>query len=386
MQEGVDAGVWSVPKRLSYTQRVALPLTVRVFFHSLWMANAATLAAARKARQEQQNDLAAAQRAQAVANLQISLASSPLSSSVTGRLGPADDFAPLEFPDSDTPMAPPSDDGSEISAPATRSRSHPKRKSAAVSEVSDPDGDAPAKPPRKKPGPKPKPKPVVVSSDSDEEPRVKKKPAAASKSKTKSSTVSSSYSFISPTHHHLEGRKKKTKDSDVESVEVPPNPDIVFMIPEGSSEGNRRVSITASTSFDDAVELIHETIGKRTPDYPQTPVAPPAPAPAPAPGRALPPMFSSDPPDEFAPSYPLIAAFIESLISKTPQRHSLRDVAETFESLRFFDISEITDLTAKDLGEPKFGSVILGDAQFLVKEVAKEVKWLDKLARRARYQ
>lgn len=33
------------------------------------------------------------------------------------------------------------------------------------------------------------------------------------------------------------------------------------MIPEGSSDGTQRVPISTSTSFDDAVELMHETIG-----------------------------------------------------------------------------------------------------------------------------
>jgi hypothetical protein len=33
------------------------------------------------------------------------------------------------------------------------------------------------------------------------------------------------------------------------------------MIPEAASEGNQRVSIVGSTSFEDAVELFYETIG-----------------------------------------------------------------------------------------------------------------------------
>jgi hypothetical protein len=33
------------------------------------------------------------------------------------------------------------------------------------------------------------------------------------------------------------------------------------MIPEAATEGNQRVSIKSSASFDDAIELMHETIG-----------------------------------------------------------------------------------------------------------------------------
>lgn len=33
------------------------------------------------------------------------------------------------------------------------------------------------------------------------------------------------------------------------------------MIPEAATEGSQRVSIKSSTSFDDAIELMHETIG-----------------------------------------------------------------------------------------------------------------------------
>ncbi|KAJ7716066.1 hypothetical protein B0H16DRAFT_1801847 [Mycena metata] len=546
----------------------------RTSFHrsSRWMANDKSLAAARQTRRDRRDAVAAQTRAQAVSKLQESLASSPLPSSVTGRLGSVADFddeAPLEFPVSDTPMAPPSeDDYPDPAAPDTRSTAS-KRKSDALSETSD--SVTPVKPPRKKPGPKPKPKPTASLSDSEEHaPKAAPKKAAPKKAVPRK-------------------KKKKADESDSESVEVV-EPSIVFMIPEGSSEGNRRVSVTASTSFEDVVEIIHETIGcvgvsrkpslayrfstsnakeaeiqlsndtdwaglvtdatakirakkdlrvticvlpenymfsiraknkkkpaatkskkkgpmtaldldndesepdeeddrgivdeerkamadldseyrkcarcgptllckvdrggkhvhltfpqrrawaavgthnvtKSTPPkselfsmfhrkvdgnagpppppvaapfpphpafpwyppmppaaygmpgfpgYPQTPVAPAAP-----PARALPPVLSSDPADDFAPSYPSITDFIETLIAKTPQRHSLREVAETFDSLHFFDINEIVHLTANDLGDTKFGGVILGDAQFLVKEVAKEVKRLEKVAKRARYQ
>ncbi|KAJ7609312.1 hypothetical protein DFH06DRAFT_1376354 [Mycena polygramma] len=538
------------------------------------MANEKTLTAAREARLERRQAIAAETRAQAVSKLQESLISSPLTtSSVPGRLAPADDFDPLDFPDSDTPMAPPSDDGSEKAAPDTRSRT--KRKSNVVSDASDVEVPV-AKPARKKPGPKPKGKPAATPSDS--EPEAVEKPVKKAAGKVKKPKAT---------------RKKKTveSDSDVEVVET----EIVFMIPEGTSEGNRRVSVGSFTSFEDAVEAIHETMGcvsvsrkptlaykfstsngkeatinlttdkdwtglvtdavakikakkdlrvtifalpdnymfslrakhkktvppakgkkkvamkaldldndesepddeedvgivdgerkamadleaeyrkcvrcgpthlckidrggnhvhltfpqrrawavslacgtlkvtEKTPPegemfkvfhkkpqgnpsppptmgqfpphggphgaypwyppmppvgygmpgfagYPPTPVAPTGP-----PARALPPMLSSDPAEDSGPSYPSISDFINTLITKTPQRHSLRDAAEALDSLHFFDINEIVHLTADDLGEAKFGGIVLGDAQFLVKEVAKEVKRLEKLARRARYQ
>ncbi|KAJ7016068.1 hypothetical protein C8F04DRAFT_1203446 [Mycena alexandri] len=548
----------------------------RTSFHqsARWMANDKSLAAARQTRRDRRDAVAAQTRAQAVSKLQESLASSPLPSSVTGRLTSVYEFdeeAPLQFPTSDTPMELPSeDDYSDPAAPDTRSTAS-KRKSDALSDSESSDSTTPVKPPRKKPGPKPKAKPTARVSDSQERaPKAAPKKAAAKKAVPRK-------------------KKKKAEESDSESVEVVET-SIVFMIPEGSSEGNRRASVAASTSFEDAVEIIHETIGcvsvsrkpslayrfstsnakeaeiqlsndkdwaglitdatakirakkdlrvtifvlpenymfsiraknkkkpaatkskkkgpmtaldldndesepdeeddrgivdeerkamadldseyrkcarcgptllckvdrggkhvhltfpqrrawaafgthnvtKSTPPkselfsmfhkkvngnaspvpppiaapfpphpafpwyppmppagygmpgfpgYPQTPVAPVAP-----PAHALLPMLSSDAADDFGPSYPSITDFIEMLIVKTPQRHSLRDVAETLDSLHFFDINEIVHLTANDLGDTKFGSVILGDAQFLVKEVAKEVKRLDKVAKRARYQ
>jgi hypothetical protein len=38
-------------------------------------------------------------------------------------------------------------------------------------------------------------------------------------------------------------------------------PEIVFMIPEATSDGNQRVALQPSQSFEDAVEIMHETIG-----------------------------------------------------------------------------------------------------------------------------
>jgi hypothetical protein len=54
------------------------------------------------------------------------------------------------------------------------------------------------------------------------------------------------------------------------------------------------------------------------------------------------------------------------------------------DSLHYFDINEIVTLTVEELGTDKFGNVLVGDAQYLLTQAKKEVKRLDKEARRAR--
>ncbi|KAJ7920936.1 hypothetical protein B0H13DRAFT_1867084 [Mycena leptocephala] len=91
-------------------------------------------------------------------------------------------------------------------------------------EHSEPESEP--KPARKKPGPNPKPKVKPV-------PRPKK-----SKKNT------------------------ETDDEDIELVKPVPAPTkIVLMIPEAATEGCQRVSLKSSTSFDDAIEVMHETVG-----------------------------------------------------------------------------------------------------------------------------
>ncbi|KAJ7898004.1 hypothetical protein B0H14DRAFT_3581629 [Mycena olivaceomarginata] len=81
------------------------------------------------------------------------------------------------------------------------------------------------KPLRQKPGPKPKPKTVPKNA----------KPA----------------------------KKKKAPVSDSENVEMEekPAPFIVLMVPEAMSEGSQRLPVHPTISFEDTLELIHETIG-----------------------------------------------------------------------------------------------------------------------------
>ncbi|KAJ7687485.1 hypothetical protein B0H17DRAFT_1203548 [Mycena rosella] len=91
-------------------------------------------------------------------------------------------------------------------------------------------------------------------------------------------------------------------------------------------------------------------------------------------------IMSSDPPDDAA-AYPLI---IETLITKVPQWHSLREVGQSLRTLAYYGIDEITNLTVDDFGTEKFGNILRGDAEYLLGQVKKEVKQLDKLARHAR--
>ncbi|KAF8144815.1 hypothetical protein K438DRAFT_1782438 [Mycena galopus ATCC 62051] len=100
-------------------------------------------------------------------------------------------------------------------------------------------------------------------------------------------------------------------------------------------------------------------------------------------GPAIHPQLSSDPPEENV-SYPSIIDFVAMLIQAVPQRAQLRTVGETLDSLHFYQIDEIISLTVDDLGTERFGFVVPGDATYLLERARKEVKWLDKLARRAR--
>jgi hypothetical protein len=114
--------------------------------------------------------------------------------------------------------------------------------------------------------------------------------------------------------------------------------------------------------------------------YPYPPAAPQLP-----PAPAYHPILSSDPPDDAA-SYPSVIDFVARLIREVPQREGLRAVGETIDSLHFYQINEITDLTVDELGTDRFGNVVQGDAQYLLTQVRNEVKHLDKAARRAHHQ
>ncbi|KAF8140721.1 hypothetical protein K438DRAFT_1995710 [Mycena galopus ATCC 62051] len=113
-------------------------------------------------------------RAQAVSKLQESLREpSPLSSG--GSLNSV-----LEFPNSDSPMVPPSEDDEILGSPVPATVCDTRRSKRGKPEASEPElSDVlPAKKPKGKPGPKPKKKPAPKkaqdSSDDADVPSVKK--------------------------------------------------------------------------------------------------------------------------------------------------------------------------------------------------------------------
>ncbi|KAF7377159.1 hypothetical protein MSAN_00135100 [Mycena sanguinolenta] len=489
----------------------------------------------------------AAQKAQAVSKLQAALRqpSPPYSSVDTSH-------SHLDFPESDTPMAPPSDTEEAVAPTGRQTRSRKRT----VSEISESEtSDAPVdKPVKKKSGPKPKSRPVK-SVVPPKQPKKTPAPTASSDSDT---------SLAEPVTKPKK-KKKKKQAIDSDGIEVALTVEMIFMIPEATSDGNQRVALDSSQSFEDAVEIMHETIGcvsvarkptlayklssavqkaptvnlrtakdwdglisdytkkvkskkdlsvvitvlpenymfslrgmnkkapaikkgvkkgKMTiidldnedtdgdaegdegiedaektamadldaayrtvghgplawqacgtnkvtkltppegglfhmfhgnnsndgppasaqpsyphsqwhqlppmqpggyavPGYPGYLQAPLFPHPPPTPARQ--PMMSSDPIEPDGIIYPSVIDFIETLITKAPQRIALRGVGETLDSLHFFEINEITSLTTQELGTEKFGSVVLGDAQYLLKQVQSEVKRLEKQARRGRH-
>ncbi|KAJ7847578.1 hypothetical protein B0H14DRAFT_3453663 [Mycena olivaceomarginata] len=111
--------------------------------------------------------------------------------------------------------------------------------------------------------------------------------------------------------------------------------------------------------------------------HPHPPAAPQLPS-----SSAIHPQLLSDPPEEDV-SYPSITDFVARLILVVPQREGLRSVGETLDSLHFYQIDEIVALTVDELGTERFGFVVPGDATYLLDKVRREVKRLEKMARRA---
>ncbi|KAJ7775728.1 hypothetical protein DFH07DRAFT_767135 [Mycena maculata] len=138
------------------------------------------------------------------------------------------------------PMEPPLDDKEfpdSITVPIRTTQSM-KGKSEVTSDISDANLATPAK---KKLGPKPKvqtvkPTSEVNSSKPDNEPKPAKKPGSKPKPKANQ-------------YQNPENRKK--------CGECPGSfTEIMFMIPEATTEGNQCVSVKYSTSFDNAIELM----------------------------------------------------------------------------------------------------------------------------------
>ena len=100
--------------------------------------------------------------------------------------------------------------------------------------------------------------------------------------------------------------------------------------------------------------------------------------PAPVAAQLITDVFSSDPPDDAAPNlYPILSQFLSLLDSQHPQRMLARYI-DTFSAADFYNIDDISSLTTQELMGPSF-YLSVGNASFLLKEVKKEMKWVDKV-------
>ncbi|KAJ6486629.1 hypothetical protein C8R45DRAFT_930267 [Mycena sanguinolenta] len=319
-----------------------------------YMANGATLVAAR----ERKSQRLAESKARSVAVPTESPSSAFTAASLTEQ--------PLHFPDSPTPMALPSDDVDLSRSIPIPPRTSTKRKCA--SEVvsdngsdsdtepvkktrarrsraqSDEDIEAP-KPPKKKPRPKPKPKAKAAAKSS-------RAVSLACRTNKVTKTTPPEGNLFSMFHC-------KTKEA------TPPGP------AEPPAQYNSYYPYSMPPLFPGQPPAF---LGY----HPYPPAAQQLPS-----GSAIHPMLSSDPPDDDV-SYPSVIDFIATLIHAVPGQEGLRTVGETLDSLHFFQIDEIVSLTVDDLGTVRFGTVVPGDAAYLLDKVRKEVKRLDKLARRSR--
>ncbi|KAJ7029558.1 hypothetical protein C8F04DRAFT_1116199 [Mycena alexandri] len=174
------------------------------------------------------------------------------------------------------------------------------------------------------------------------------------------------------------------------TVKTPPEGDLFSMF-HGKGKATSPAPGPAQLAYPGWYPPLMQPLGFSMPGFPGYP-PPPCLQPPPAPQFRSPrrPMLSSDPADELGVLYRSIIAFINHLVNLHPERQGLGDVGDALNTFRFFDISKIIDLTAADLGTDQFGNAVgtavlitaaLGDAQFLVKHVKKEVKRLEKAAR-----
>jgi hypothetical protein len=166
----------------------------------------------------------------------------------------------------------------------------------------------------------------------------------------------------------------------------------------------------------DHFAMFFQKAGHKRPATPSTPSTPPAPPPAPPSGesqvaaaftpllatlldRVLPPAHhspgsslrnvdipstyhvpSSDGPDEDINPYPDITSFLTSLEEKYPKRR-LAEYIDVFESKDFYNINEIATLSVEQLKSAEFG-LTMGNAQFLLEKVTKEMKAIDRQRRK----
>ncbi|KAJ7460369.1 hypothetical protein B0H11DRAFT_2198993 [Mycena galericulata] len=296
------------------------------------MANTTSLAAARSRRRSNIAE-------QRQTDEELELVTSPLSTAPSAE-------QPLDFPTSDTSMAAPSDDGfpNTISEPRWRTtRPTRKHKSDLISDYM----FSLRTKNKKNATPKKKGKMTTIDLDNDDdEGEDDDDEGVAAGEKQALTELEAEYkkcAWCGPSHlckigrsgTHACGTNKVTKTT-------PPQSELFSMF-HGKAKG----------------------------------VSPPAPA-----------AYPRNPWSQQMPMAPLgfVIDFIETLIAKLPQREGLRAVGDILDSLHFFDINEIQDLTSDELGSDKYSSILVGDAQYLLKQVKSEVKRLDKAARRARPQ
>ncbi|EEB88917.1 hypothetical protein MPER_13052 [Moniliophthora perniciosa FA553] len=85
---------------------------------------------------------------------------------------------------------------------------------------------------------------------------------------------------------------------------------------------------------------------------------------------------SSDGPDDDSNPYPEIAGFLVALHERHPRRN-LNNFIDVFESKDFYNIDELSKLTIDQLTSSEFG-LSMGNAQFLLGRITKEMKEVDK--------
>ncbi|KAF8199306.1 hypothetical protein K438DRAFT_1759199 [Mycena galopus ATCC 62051] len=153
----------------------------------------------------------------------------------------------LEFPDSDSPMVPPSEYDKILGSLVPATVRDTRRSKRGKPEVSEPKllDVPPAKKLKGKPGPKPKKKPAPKKAqDSSDDAEVPSDPGP-------------------PTKKSKQSRPKEGMmvEYDNDGNEIKPVVDIICMIPGVATEGNQCVPLSSSHLFEDALEVVHETIG-----------------------------------------------------------------------------------------------------------------------------
>jgi hypothetical protein len=93
---------------------------------------------------------------------------------------------------------------------------------------------------------------------------------------------------------------------------------------------------------------------------------------------------SSDPPDDgFLEPYPEISAFLNRLATSNPRR-KLADFIEIFENHDYYTVDDIANIALERLTADPF-NMTPGNAEFLLREIGKEMKRINQMRKRRRY-